>query len=141
MRIQFYDPFISGDNPPGLEATAVSLDSVAADSDIVCVACNLTPENRHLIDAAFLARMKSEASFINISRGPLVDEGALAEALADGRIAGAALDVFEVEPLPATSRLRPLENVVLGSHNANNGLAAVERVHKTTLENLYRYLV
>jgi len=84
--------------------------------------------------------MKPEAVVINVGRGPLVDEAALTQALAAGKIAGAGLDVFEIEPLPMNSRLRTLPNVVLGSHNANNLASAVENVHANTLVNLERIM-
>jgi D-3-phosphoglycerate dehydrogenase len=84
--------------------------------------------------------MKREAILVNVGRGPLVEETALAAALATGGIAAAGLDVFEVEPLPADSSLRALPNVVLGSHNANNLNSAVEYVHAHTISNLARIL-
>ena len=136
MSIVFYDPFVSVGVDGDWRAEPVSFEALARDADVVCIACNLTDGNHHLVDAAFLARMKATASLINVSRGPLVDEAALIAALRDGRIAGAGLDVYETEPLPASSPLLALDNVVLGSHNANNGVAAVERVHQNTLKNL-----
>jgi D-3-phosphoglycerate dehydrogenase len=126
-RLVFHDPFVDGSIPP-LE--------VAARADVVCLACALTSETRHLVNATFLAAMKPTALLINVGRGPLVDEASLVAALAAGRIAGAGLDVFENEPLPIGSPLRTMENVVLSSHNANNGIRAVESVHANTLKNL-----
>ena len=84
--------------------------------------------------------MKKDAILINVGRGPLIDEVALAAALEAGEIAGAGLDVFEVEPLLASSPLRTLPNVVLGSHNANNLNSAVEYVHANTMNNLAKIL-
>jgi D-3-phosphoglycerate dehydrogenase len=84
--------------------------------------------------------MQPTAFLVNVSRGALIDESAVIDALQENRIAGVALDVFEVEPLHVTSPLRTMKNVVLGSHNANNGLTAVESVHQNTLKNLYRHL-
>ena len=80
--------------------------------------------------------MRPTAILINVARGRLVDERALAEALAAGAIAGAALDVFEAEPLPADSPLRGMDNVLLSPHNSNSSPAAWERVHESTLAQL-----
>jgi D-3-phosphoglycerate dehydrogenase len=89
-----------------------------------------------MLNAATVARMRPGAYVINTSRGPLIDEGALVDALRSGRLAGAALDVFEQEPLPATSPLRELENVILGAHNASNTVDAVRRVNELAFRNL-----
>jgi D-3-phosphoglycerate dehydrogenase len=86
-------------------------------------------------DAEF-ALMKPTAVVINTARGPLIDEPALIRALREKRLAGAALDVFEVEPLPADSPLRGMDNVLLAPHNANSSPEAWERVHWTTINNL-----
>ncbi len=114
----------------------VDMERLLADSDVICLACNLTAENRHMIGEKQLKAMKRDAILVNVGRGPLVDESALIAALAAGEIAGAGLEVFEVEPLPADSPLRAFPNVVLGSHNANNLQSAVEYVHANTMKNL-----
>ncbi|MEZ5287590.1 MAG: NAD(P)-dependent oxidoreductase [Vicinamibacterales bacterium] len=93
----------------GVEVAA--LDRVLGESDMVTLHANLHAGNRHLMDAARLAQMRPSAVLINTARGPLVDEVALADALREGRLAGAALDVFEEEPLPEGSPLRGLPNV------------------------------
>ena len=87
-------------------------------SDFVSLHLPVLPETRHLINAASLARMKNGAVLINTSRGPLVDEAALVEALRSGKLRGAGLDVFETEPLPATSPLLKMTNVLLSGHVA-----------------------
>jgi D-3-phosphoglycerate dehydrogenase len=84
--------------------------------------------------------MKAEAYLINASRGPVVDEPALAAALSARQIAGAALDVFEDEPLPADSPLRNLDNCLLAPHNANSSPMAWQRVHENTVQNLLKGL-
>ena len=91
------------------------LESLLADADVVSLHCPLSRDTRHLIDAAALAQMKPTAVLINTSRGPVVDEAALVEALRDGRIAGAALDVYEFEP-DVSEALLGFENVVLTPH-------------------------
>jgi glyoxylate reductase len=93
----------------------VGIDEAVATSDVVSLHVPLRPDTRHLIDAAAIARMKKTAYLVNTARGPIVDEAALAAALRDGVIAGAALDVFEREPLVHPDLL-PLENVLLVPH-------------------------
>jgi glyoxylate reductase len=99
-------------------ATHMPLDRLLATSDVVSLHCPLTPETRHLIDQTALARMRRTAFLVNTARGPVVDEGALAWALREGRIAGAALDVYEDEPRVHPDLL-PLENVMLIPHIAS----------------------
>jgi len=118
----------------------VSLRELLRRSDFVSLNCDLNPTSHHLIDAAALGLMRPGAVLINTARGPVIDEPALVEALAASRLAGAALDVFEDEPLPATSPLRRMENVLLGAHNANSSPQAWARVHRSTLRNLLRGL-
>ena len=80
--------------------------------------------------------MKRGAVLINTARGPIVDESALVAALQSGQLGGAALDVFETEPLPAESPLRKMENVLLAPHNSNSSPSAWDRVHRSTIRNL-----
>ena len=114
----------------------VSLPDLLRSSDFVTMHCDLNPTSYHLIDRAQLELMRPTAYLINTSRGPVVNERALIEALQTGQIAGAALDVFEVEPLPFESPLRKLNNCLLAPHNANSGHAAKQRVHESTIRNL-----
>jgi glyoxylate reductase len=109
----------SARTPTALEAAAhMPLDRLLATSDVVSLHCPSTEETRHLINEKALMRMKRSAYLINTSRGPVVDEAALARALRDGRLAGAALDVYEREPI-VHSDLLPLENVLLIPHLAS----------------------
>ena len=114
----------------------VPLEELLSRSDFVSVNCDLNPTSHHLINADALLLMKPDAVLINTARGPIVDENALVEALVGREIAGAALDVYEEEPLPADSLLRNLENVLLAPHNANSSPAAWEYVHWNTIRNL-----
>ena len=118
----------------GLRMT--DLPSMVAASDFVSVNCDLNPSSRHIINDTILAGMKRGAVLINTARGPLVDEAALVSALQAGHIAGAALDVFEFEPLPPGSPLLHIDNVLLAPHNSNSSPAAWERVHLNTIKNL-----
>lgn len=114
----------------------VSLDHLLAESDFVSVNCDLNPSSYHLINSHALDLMQPTAILINTARGPIVDEKALVNALQANLIAGAALDVFEFEPLPVNSPLLQMENVLLAPHNANSSPAAWERVHWNTIRNL-----
>jgi D-3-phosphoglycerate dehydrogenase / 2-oxoglutarate reductase len=116
LEVLTFDPYVT--DTPGAERVA-DLGELLARSDIVSLHTPLTPETFHLIDGDALARMKPSAFLVNTSRGPVVDEAALADALMSGAIAGAGLDVFETEPLPASSPLVALDNVVLLPHSAS----------------------
>jgi D-3-phosphoglycerate dehydrogenase / 2-oxoglutarate reductase len=113
-----------------------SLADLLGRADFISVNCDLNPTSHHLINAGTLALVKPEAVLINTARGPIVDERALVAALQSKQLAGAALDVFEVEPLPPDSPLLTMENVLLAPHNANSSPAAWERVHWNTIRNL-----
>jgi D-3-phosphoglycerate dehydrogenase len=118
----------------GIQMT--TLETLLSGSDFVSVNCDLNPTSRHLINARTLGLMRKHAVLINSARGPIVDEVALVAALNAGTIGGAALDVFEVEPLPPDSPLAQMQNVMLAPHNANSSPAAWERVHWNTIRNL-----
>lgn len=118
----------------GLEMT--TLESLLERADFVSVNCDLNPTSFHLINTDTLSWMKKDAVLINTARGPIVDEQALIAALQDRWIGGAALDVFEVEPLPKDSPLLKMNNVMLASHNANSSPSAWERVHYNTIRML-----
>jgi len=113
FRIVAADPYASSP-PPGVELTA--LDELLAAAEFVVVLCPLTEETRGLIDARRLALMRPDAFLVNVARGPIVDQAALTDALREHRIAGAALDVFEQEPLAQNDPLRSLDNVMLAPH-------------------------
>jgi len=115
-RVLAYDPFLEPVRVREAGAIPVSLEVLLEESDYISVHAPLSDQTRGLIGAPQLARMKKGCLLINTSRGPLVDERALVEALAQGRIAGAGLDVFETEPLAADSPLRRLENGTLSDH-------------------------
>jgi D-3-phosphoglycerate dehydrogenase / 2-oxoglutarate reductase len=112
------------------------LEQLLAEADFVSLNCDLNPTSRHLINKHTLAMMKAGCVLINTARGPIVHEADLIQALQNGSLGGAALDVFEVEPLPVDSPLLKMENVLLAAHNANSSPAAWERVHWNTIRNL-----
>jgi len=112
------------------------MNNLLARSDFVSLNTDLNPTSFHLMNDRTLGLMKEDAILINTSRGPVVEEDALIRALERGAIAGAALDVFEVEPLTDSSPLCQMENVMLAPHNSNSSPAAWERVHWNTIKNL-----
>ncbi|MGE5249721.1 MAG: phosphoglycerate dehydrogenase [Bacteroidota bacterium] len=126
-------------DPAFIEETGIEmtdLPSLLGRSDFVSVNCDLNPTSHHLINSRALELMKPSAVLVNTARGPIVHEEALVAALQAGRLAGAALDVFEVEPLPLESPLLKMDNVLLAPHNSNSSPTAWERVHMNTIRNL-----
>jgi D-3-phosphoglycerate dehydrogenase len=121
-------------------AQEVALDVLLREADIVCVHTVLDRDTRGLIDARRLAQMKPGAFLVNAARGPIVDEAALIEALRSGRLAGAALDVFEVEPLPEGSPLRELDNVYISPHVAGITVESEAYLLEVVRENVGRVL-
>jgi D-2-hydroxyacid dehydrogenase (NADP+) len=116
------------------------LDELCALADALVLALPLTDDTRHLLDARRLARMKRGAWLVNVGRGALVDESALAEALRSGPLGGAGLDVFEVEPLPAGSPLWDAPNVLVTPHNSGDTPSNWPRASAIFLDNLGRYV-
>jgi len=114
----------------------MSTEEVLGQSDYVSVNCDLNPSSLQIINETSIALMKPDAVLINAARGPLVKESALVAALQERRLHGAALDVFEDEPLPVESPLRSMPNVLMAAHNANSSPAAWERVHERALSNM-----
>lgn len=140
MTVLAYDVRPIDEEAGRLGARVAGLAELLAESDCVTLHADSRPDNRHLIDTAALALMRPTALLVNTARGALIDESALAAALAAGRLAGAALDVFEDEPLPASSVLRALPNVHLAPHNSNSSPSAAARVHASTIGHVVRVL-
>lgn len=134
------DPFADAGTLNSLGAKAVDLDTLFSTADVITLHAPLNEETRHVVNAKRLALMKSTAVIVNTARGALIDAAALEDALAAGKIAGAALDVFEQEPLPATSRLRSFPNVVLTPHAAWYSAQATERVQGLAADEVDRAL-
>ena len=115
----------------------MTLHDLLANSDFISLNCDLNPTSHHLVNRETLGSVRHGAVLINTARGPVLEEQAFVEALRTGRLSGAALDVFEEEPLPSDSPLRAMENVLLAPHNANSSPSAWERVHRNTVKNLF----
>jgi (S)-sulfolactate dehydrogenase len=126
--------------PAGSDVPSLSLDVLLAQSDVVSLHVPLLDSTRHLINAQRLATMKPGAVLINTARGGVVDEAALADALTAGRLAGAALDVFEAEPLPAGNPLAGCPNLLLTPHIAGVTAEANERVSSLIAEKVLEAL-
>lgn len=142
MSIIAADPFVKADDPAWsrIGARSVSLDTLLAEADAVSLHIPLTAETRNLIDAGRLTAMKRDAVIVNAARGGVIDEAALAAALKAGTIAGAALDVFDVEPLKAGSPLAGCPNLILTPHIAGVTVESNVRVSSVTAANVRRIL-
>lgn len=139
VELRYFDQRRLG--PPEEAALGVSylpLDRLLEASDIVSIHLPLTPKTRHLIGKEELRRMKPSALLINTARGAIVDEEALAQALEEGVIAGAGLDVFAEEPLDPRHPLRRCQNVLLTPHSAGQTREAMDRMVRAMLENIHR---
>ena len=142
MSVVAFDPFVPQSDAAWKLARHVEWDELLAKADVVSLHVPLTPETRRLIDAAALAAMKPGAILINAARGGIVEEAALADALASGRLSGAALDVFESEPLSAEAgaRFAGLPNLILTPHIAGVTKESNIRVSRATAHSVLRHL-
>jgi D-3-phosphoglycerate dehydrogenase / 2-oxoglutarate reductase len=139
VTILTHDPFVDAQTAEANGAALVSMEKLFAESDFISVHTPLTKETHHLIGSALLGRMKPTSFLVNTSRGPVIDEAALVLALLDKRIAGAALDVTETEPLPASSPLRTLNNVIITPHCAANSVDSLNDLRYTGAASIEAY--
>lgn len=135
-RVVAADPDVAEAQIAGLGAAKVALDQLLGEADIVIVCCLLTPETRHLIGAEAFRAMKREAFFVNVARGPIHDEAALVAALDAGEIAGAGLDVTEVEPIADDSPLLTMENTIVTAHALCWTDECFEEIARTALRSI-----
>jgi len=140
MKVIAYDPYVSKEVAQQVEAELVSLERLMAESDFVSIHVDVREETRNLIGRDQIARMKPTAYFINTARAGVVDEGALVEALRDDRIAGAAMDVYDTEPLPPDHPLGKLDNVTLTPHMAGGSDDAFRRSPQLLCRRLIEHL-
>lgn len=140
MRVLAYDPYIVPSRAQRHYAQLVSLETLLREADVITIHCPLTAQTRHLLGAPELQYLKSTAIVVNTARGGIVDEVALYHALSQGHLFGAGLDVFEEEPLSATSPLRQLENVVLTPHFGYATTQAVSQTWIGSVQNILRFL-
>lgn len=128
MQVIAYDPYVTADYATQRGVTLTDLDSLVAEADFITLHVPATPQTRGLINHERLARMKPTMRLVNVARGGIVDEAALVDAVTSGRIAGAALDVFENEPLETDSPLRGVPNIILTPHLGGSTVEAQEKV-------------
>ena len=141
MKVIAFDPFITGEKAQQLEVELVTFDGLLERADFISLHTPLLPETRNLIDAAALAKMKPTARLINCARGGIVDEAALAKALREKKLAGAALDVFEQEPAPADHPLLQLDSVICTPHLGAATAEAQVAVSVAIAEQIVDFLV
>jgi D-3-phosphoglycerate dehydrogenase len=138
-RVVVFDPVVAADEIVRSGAVAAgSLDELLAQSDVVSPHCPSSPATRQLFNAAAFARMKPGAVFVNVGRGDLTDSRALVEALQSGHLAGAALDVFDPEPIPADHPIRSMRNVILAAHIASASPPAVRALRESAARTALR---
>lgn len=141
MRVLGYDPVEASRESAARDGVEqLELDDLFRESRFLILCCPLTEHNHHMVNEAAFSKMRNDAYLINVARGQLVDEAALADALSSESIAGAGLDVYEVEPFSDSSPLRQYDSVVLGSHNASNTVEATLRVSAMAVENLLSHI-
>lgn len=134
------DPYVDPSIIRSLHAEPTDLETLFATADVVTLHAPLTPATKHLVNAARLHTMKSSALIVNTSRGALIDTAALETALEEGRVGGAALDVFEMEPLSTDSKLRQFPNVILTPHAAWYSADSALRVQQLAADEVDRHL-
>jgi glyoxylate reductase len=136
MRVIYYDPMDQKEPSSEFKATSVDFETLLEESDFISLHTPLTLDTRHLINSEALSKMKSSAVLINTSRGPVVDLDALYEALKERRIFAAGLDVTEPEPLPMSSPLLTLDNVIIAPHIASASKATRDKMSWMAAQNL-----
>lgn len=130
-KVIAYDPFYKAQSD--LDIEIATWPDRLLEADFLVFACPLTSKTAGMFNSQTLALLKPGVRLVNVSRGPVIDEQALVAGLQQGRIHSAALDVFEIEPLPADSRLREFEKCIFGTHNGSNSADAVRRVSRLAI--------
>ncbi|CAG0907918.1 unnamed protein product, partial [Cyprideis torosa] len=139
MKVIAYDPF-AADAPTLPTVERSRWPERIEEADFIVVTCSLTDSSRHMVNSNTLSKAKAGVRLVNVGRGPVIDEPALEAALRSNHVYAAALDVFEIEPLPTESYLRQHPRCIFGSHNASNTADAVVRTSKIAIDKLARFL-
>lgn len=137
-KVVVYDPYF--EPAEGLEVETANWPERLDEADFLIFTCPLTPETKGMFNTELLSRLKPGVRVVNVARGPVIEEGALVNGLTSGIVHSAALDVFEVEPLPADSALRRFDKCIFGSHNGSNSADAVRRVSRIAISKMSRML-
>jgi phosphoglycerate dehydrogenase-like enzyme len=140
MKILAYDPYILPSKAQQFDAELVELERLLSESDVVVLCIPLNKETYHMIGVEQLSLMKRTGYLVNVCRGAVIEQNALVDHLQKNRIKGAALDVYEIEPLPADNPLLEMENVVLTPHIASSTKEAVEKTYNEAVSNVIRYI-
>ena len=139
MDVIAYDP-LADSNPNLPEVEREIWPTRVEEADFIVVTCSLTKSSFHMVNADIFKQAKDGVRVVNVGRGPIIDETSLEDALKSGKVYSAALDVFEVEPLPMDSYLRTHPHCIFGSHNASNTADAVERTSHIAIDKLFNFL-
>ena len=139
MSVIAYDPF-ANNNPNMPEVEREVWPNRIEEADFIVVTCSLTKSSYHMVNADVFNQVKDGVRVVNVGRGPIIDEASLEDALKGGKVYSAALDVFEVEPLPMDSYLRTHPHCIFGSHNASNTEDAVEHTSHIAIDKLFNFL-
>ena len=140
MPINVYDPYASKTEDEEKLYSFNTWPEGVGEADFIISTCALTPETKHMINADILAKCKDQVRVINVSRGGVIDEKALIECLKSGKVAAAALDVFEEEPLSMDNPLRSFDQCIFGTHNGSNTLDGVIRASHEAIDKLFGFL-
>ena len=139
LKVIVYDPYFQAQDNLNQVQSSIWPERLE-EADFIVLTCALTPDNYHLLNADIFAKVKPAVKIVNVARGPLIDELALIDALSSGKVHSAALDVFEIEPLPLDSPLRSFEQCIFGSHNGSNTVDAVHRASHQAIQLLFSFL-
>jgi D-3-phosphoglycerate dehydrogenase / 2-oxoglutarate reductase len=139
MKVIAYDP-VAVDSTDSPTIQRAHWPERIGEADFIVVTCALTSSSRHILNSDIFKKVKYGVRVVNVGRGPIIDESALESALSSGQVYSAALDVFEIEPLPMTSYLRTHPRCVFGSHNASNSADAVVRTSEIAISKLMEFL-
>lgn len=139
FKVSAYDPFVSHDTMKNENVKSVPIEELLADADILSLHLPLTGETHHILNEQSLAKLKKNVLIINTSRGGLIDLDALAKAVSEKQIWGAALDVFEIEPLPASHTIREIPGITLSSHVAWYSSQSIPVLQRKAAEEIKRF--